>query len=170
MPDVANTPIRATFEALLPPLRDACASHYGGRLVSLAVFGSVGRGTPRADSDIDLLIVADPLPRGRVARVEEFGPIESVLAPRLQAAAARGITPAWSPVLKTPAEVAAGSPLLLDMIEDARLLIDRDGVLRGALDAFAARLAALGARRVWRGSAWYWDLKPDYRPGEVFEL
>ena len=42
--------------------------------------------------------------------------------------------------------------------------------LRDALDRFAARLAALGARRKWRGSAWYWDLKPDYRPGEVFEL
>jgi hypothetical protein len=21
-----------------------------------------------------------------------------------------------------------------------------------------------------RGRTWYWDLKPDYRPGEVFEL
>jgi hypothetical protein len=27
-----------------------------------------------------------------------------------------------------------------------------------------------GARRIWCGNAWYWDLKPDYRPGEVFEL
>jgi hypothetical protein len=31
-------------------------------------------------------------------------------------------------------------------------------------------LAHLGARRVWLGNAWYWDLKPDYRPGDVFEL
>jgi hypothetical protein len=26
------------------------------------------------------------------------------------------------------------------------------------------------AKRVWKGSAWYWDLKPDYRPGDVIEL
>jgi hypothetical protein len=32
------------------------------------------------------------------------------------------------------------------------------------------RLATLGARRVWRGNAWFWDLKPDYQPGDVFEL
>jgi hypothetical protein len=31
-------------------------------------------------------------------------------------------------------------------------------------------LEQLGARRIWRGNAWFWDLKPDYRPGEVFEL
>ncbi|MFB3904718.1 MAG: hypothetical protein ACE15E_14805 [Acidobacteriota bacterium] len=32
------------------------------------------------------------------------------------------------------------------------------------------RLARLGARRVWQGNAWHWDLKPDYKPGDVFEL
>jgi hypothetical protein len=170
MLNVADMSVRAAFEVLVFPLRDACVSHYADRLVSLAVFGSVGRGTPRPDSDIDLLIVADPLPRGRIARVEEFGLVEAELASRIDEAAELGITPTWSPVFKTPAEIEAGSPLLLDMIDDARLLLDRDGFLRAALDAFASRLAALGAQRRWRGSAWFWDLKPDYRPGEVFEL
>jgi hypothetical protein len=31
-------------------------------------------------------------------------------------------------------------------------------------------LHELGARRVRLGSAWYWDLKPDFKPGEVFDL
>jgi len=48
--------------------------------------------------------------------------------------------------------------------------VDRSGVLANEIARMRARLAALGARRVWRGSTWYWDLKPDYRPGEVFEL
>ena len=49
-------------------------------------------------------------------------------------------------------------------------LYDRERFLERALAAFGARLARLGARRIWRGSAWIWDLKPDYRPGEVFGL
>jgi predicted nucleotidyltransferase len=167
---VGEHSVLARFHELLDALRDACVATYGSRLVSLAVFGSVGRGTPRIDSDIDLLIVADPLPSGRLARVAEFAPIESQLAPAMAAARVAGLVPEWSPVFKTPAEIEAGSPLLLDMIDDARLLIDRDGFLRGALDRFARRLEALGARRIWRGSAWYWDLKPDFRPGQVFEL
>lgn len=162
--------IRESFEELLTAFREAALAHYGGRLVSLAVFGSVGRGTPRPDSDIDVLVIADPLPQGRIARVEEFVTVETALAPPMARARLAGLVPEWSPVLKTPAEVEVGSLLFLDMIEDARLLVDRGGFLRAALDRFAARLSALGARRKWRGSAWYWDLKPDYRPGEVFEL
>jgi hypothetical protein len=73
-------------------------------------------------------------------------------------------------VLRTPEEVAAGSPLLLDLTDDARIVVDRDRTVARALDRLRARLAALGARRVWRGNAWFWDLKPDYRPGDIFEL
>jgi hypothetical protein len=167
---VATSDTREVFASLTSALPGSCQAVYGERLVSLAVFGSVGRGAPRPDSDIDLLLVADPLPRGRLARVAEFGHVETALAGLVVEANARHVFPEWSPVLKTPAEVMAGSPLFLDMIEDAALLFDKGGFLRQALNAFRRRLDELGARRIWRGSAWYWDLKPDYRPGEVFEL
>jgi hypothetical protein len=75
-----------------------------------------------------------------------------------------------SPVFKTPAEVELGSPLFLDMVQDARILHDPDGLLAARLDRLRARLAELGARRIWRGNAWYWDLKPDLKPGEVITL
>lgn len=151
-------------------LRDACLALYGDRLVSVAVFGSVGRGTPHADSDIDLLIVAHRLPRGRLGRTDEFRAAEAAVEPLIARAREDGLMTRISPVFKTPEAVEAGSLLFLDMIDDALILVDRGGFLRGALDRFASRLAALGARRIWRGSAWYWDLKPHFRPGEVFEL
>lgn len=158
------------LEELLAAVLAACRQHYGERLVSLAVFGSVGRGVARPDSDVDLLIIARDLPRGRVARAADFRAVEQAVAPRLAALRSEGIRPELSPVFKTPAELSQGSPLLLDMVQDARLLQDREDCLRNALAALQARLERLGARRVWRGSAWYWDLRPDYRPGEVFEL
>ena len=162
--------IRAAYDELVRAVLAACREHYGERLISLAVFGSVGRGTPKPDSDVDLLIVAEPLPDGRRARVEEFDRVEGALKPRLTRMGERGLAPSLSPVFKTPAELRLGSPLLLDMTEDARLLHDRDGVLQAALDRLRARLKELGSRRIWLGSAWYWDLKPDYKPGEIFEL
>ena len=162
--------MNAQFEALLAHMLAACQQHYGSRLVSLAVFGSVGRGTPRPDSDIDLLIVADDLPDGRMKRVADFGAVEKALSAPLAEARAAGLHPELSPVFKTPAEVLQGSLLFLDMIEDARLLYDRASFLREAFAQFKARLDRLGARRIWRGDAWFWDLKPEYKPGEVFEL
>ncbi len=167
---MSSAPPHKIYDELISAVGSACQAHYGNRLISVAVFGSVGRGAPSRDSDIDLLIVADPLPLGRVARSDEFAEVEKTVEPLLAGAREVGLSPELSAVFKTPAEVSAGSPLFLDMLEDARIVLDRDGFLREAFDAFAARLARLGARRIWRGNNWFWDLKPDYKPGEVFEL
>jgi len=56
------------------------------------------------------------------------------------------------------------------MVEDARILYDKDDFFTNWLKRFISRLKKLGAKRVWRGNMWYWVLKPDYKPGEVIEL
>jgi len=158
------------LESLLTTFVAVCQQFYGDRLVSVAIFGSVGRGTPRPDSDIDALIVADGLPNGRLRRMDEFRAIEDALAPALAKTRSIGWHVELSPVLKTPAEILHGSPLLLDIVDDARILYDRESFFRRALAQFRSRLKKLHARRIWSGDAWLWDLKPDYRVGEVFEL
>jgi len=158
------------YDLLLSKLLAACRQHYGARLVSVAVLGSVGRGTPHPDSDLDLLIVADGLPDGRLARARDFQAVETALGPSLAEAHAAGLDPDLSPAFKTPAEVELGSLLFLDLIDDARLLDDRENFLRDMLASFQERLWRFGARRIWRGNAWILDLKPDYTIGEVFEL
>jgi len=162
--------LRERFDQLLEDLWAASEGVYRARLVSLAVFGSVGRSTPRPDSDIDLLLVADPLPDGRMQRVAEFEEVERRLQDSLASARRAGVETRLSPVFKTPREIQERSPLLLDLVHDARILVDREGFLQGILQGLRERLAELGAQRIWRGNAWYWDLKPDYRQGEVFEL
>ncbi|HSM49811.1 MAG TPA: nucleotidyltransferase domain-containing protein, partial [Thermoanaerobaculia bacterium] len=146
------------------------AAVYGERLVSVVVFGSVGRRAMRADSDVDLLLVAATLPDGRLARVQEFDGVEHALAGELEAARRSGVATRLSPILKTPEEVSAGSPLFLDMIDDGRLLVDRDGFFATILAGLEERLDRLGARKLRRGGGWVWDLKPSFRPGDVVEL
>jgi hypothetical protein len=85
-----------------------------------------------------------------MTRVEEFLPVEARLTPVLGAHTTAPIV--ISPVFKTPEEVEAGSPLF------------------GYLEHLRARLRELGARRIRRGDAWYWELKPDLKPSEVFTL
>ena len=80
-----SRPLAAKFDSLLSHLAAACAECYGDRLISLAVYGSVGRGTPRPDSDIDILVVADDLPRGRMARMAGFEAVEVAMKPWLAA-------------------------------------------------------------------------------------
>lgn len=144
---------------------------YGTGLVSVAVFGSVGRRRARPDSDLDLLVVVEDLPRGHRARLATFDPVEREIADDVRALEATGIRTELSPILRRPEDLQTASPLMLDLTEDAVILADRGGVLQSALDDLRTRLRRLGSRRVWTGAtAWYWDLKPDYKRGEIFEV
>lgn len=150
MDDVAGN----TFDAV----RDACLRVYGDNLAALAVFGSHGRGTATEESDLDLLVVLHSRPGGRFACLESFRGVDTATGMDL------------SPVFRTVQDLAAGFPLMLDMVHDAKILHDPEGVLAGALGRLRERLEELGARRVPYRGAWYWDLKPDFRPGEVIRL
>jgi len=160
------TPDHPFVGEVLAALREV----YGDRLVAAALFGSVARRTARPDSDLDVFVVVEGLPRGHRARLSTFDPVEQRLATALDALAQRGAAVELSPILRTPEDLRVASPLMLDLTEDAVVLLDRNGVLDAALDDLRRRLRRLGSRRVWVGTRWYWDLKPDYRHGDTFEI
>lgn len=145
-------------------------NHYGARLVSVVLFGSAARETQRFDSDIDVLIIAKELPRGRMKRIQEFEAVENRLEPFIRTLKRDGIETYLSVVIKSPEEAEAGSPLFIDMVEDARILFDREGFFTRRLDRLRKRLAELGSKRIWKGNMWYWLLKPDYKSGDIIEL
>lgn len=144
---------------------------YGDNLVSFVLFGSVARGVPRPDSDIDLLIVAKEFASGRIRRVAEFDEkIEKAVGKYLVDLRGKGVNTTFSPIFKTREEVLRGSPLFLDMIDSSKILFDRDNFFRNYLEGLKKKMKKLGSRRVKRGNAWYWILKPDYKQGDVIEL
>ena len=158
------------YEDLVKALYKKSAEFYGDRLISFVIFGSVGRRVMRPDSDIDFLLIVKGLPRGRLRRIDEFETVENEMKTHIEEACRDGVYAQLSPVFKTPAEVCSGSPLFLDMVDDAWIIHDREGFFRKELDLIRERLKRLGARRIWKGDAWYWDLKPNYKYGDEFEI
>ena len=154
----------------LTKLAEACRRVYGDRLVSVVAFGSVGRGTINPYSDIDVLVIASELPRGRLRRVDEFREVEKLMQPALQKLASEGWNTTLSPVIKSPEEALRGSALFLDMTTDARILVDKDAFFESVLERLKRRLAELGAKKIPYKGGWYWDLKPDYKPGDIIEI
>jgi len=144
--------------------------HFGDRLVSVVVYGSVARGEHTPLSDIDLLIVARELPASYHARSRMLAVMEDDLLPLLLSLHRQGIHTSFSTTIKTPEEAARLTPLYLDMVEDAAILYDQGFFFQSVLDRLRKRLQALGARRLQRGKVRYWQLKPDYAWGEIVEL
>jgi predicted nucleotidyltransferase len=75
--------IKEPYRFLLERLLELILARLGDDLVSVVVYGSVARGSPKKDSDIDILIVADSLPESRMKRQELFLEIESPIEPIL---------------------------------------------------------------------------------------
>jgi hypothetical protein len=161
---------REAFEEIVQALPAACLAVYGERLRSVALYGSVARGTMRPDSDVDVLIVVERLAPSRSARMDEFEGVDQHLSGKVAAARERGVDTIVIPTIKTPDELRAGSMLYLDMVTEARILLDREHLLRRYLDDLGRRLRAMGARRVPFGGSYYWELKPDFRWGDRIEL
>ena len=159
-----------TYSSIVERLLAECKEFYGERLVSLCLYGSVARETMNYASDVDFLLVVDRLPDGRISRVQEFSRVEDNLRSAMAAARQSGFFIEFSPVFKTPAEVRQGSLLFLDLLEDGKILFDKDAFLKSYLGSWGEKLRAQGARRVVKGETWYWILKDPYRVGEEIEL
>ncbi len=159
-----------TYETFLKLLLEELQAGFGEDVIlSFAVFGSVARGEARPDSDIDILIVhkeVDYNPTGRfvdilyqLKRGDEYKRLKE-----------RGLNPDPYPVFMTEKRLWQNPHILLDLLDEGIILYDT-GLLRERLEALRRRLSELGSRKVFlEDGRWYWDLKPDWKPGEVIEL
>jgi len=162
--------MREPYKTLIERLIEALKRKYRDKFISLVVFGSVARGEARKDSDVDLLLVIDSIPKRRLERQREFMEVEKELEGYLNELFDEGYFIDFSPIIKTPEEAMKLSPLYLDMVEDAIIAYDKDDFFMKILERVRKRLEELGSKRVRMGRKWYWILKPDYRFGEVIRI
>ncbi len=116
--------------------------------------GSVARCEAKKDSDIDLIIVVEGLPRSRLKRLELFEHAEAHALKLLERLWRKGFAADFSPIMLTPEEASRHRPLYLDLIVDGIILYDKDGFMESVLNGFSAKLRELGARRVRLGKRW----------------
>jgi predicted nucleotidyltransferase len=141
------------------------------RITSLALYGTVARGTARENSDIDMLIVSNDFSGSVGRRIELLLHMEKRLEDELSWLRRHGIYTGFSFYPLTEEEASRRPLLFLDMTEDAIILYDKDRFLEKVLTEFKAELLRIGARRVFIGDEkWYWDLKPGYRFEEEITL
>ncbi|MFZ6017747.1 MAG: nucleotidyltransferase domain-containing protein [Nitrospirota bacterium] len=124
-------------------------------------------------SDIDLLIILKEAPQAYYKRLQPILEVREGLSRRssYRKFERDGLYPYLSFLVLTEEESNENRYIFLDMIDSSIILFDRADFFKKRLDEIKVRLRELGAKRVLlEDGSWYWDLKPDLVPGEVFEL
>ena len=134
----------------------------GGNLISIVLYGSVARGEAGPESDVDLLLILRNASSVYHERLQPMLPLLRQLRrqsdwPHLRA---EGLVPEINVLILSQEEADQNRLLYLDMIEDARILVDRDNFFRNRLQKLQKRLQELGARKIRQNGSWYWDLIP----------
>lgn len=76
----------------------------------------------------------------------------------------------FTEIVLTAGEAEKTHALFLEVIEDGAILYDAGDFFAGVLLRLKEALRRLGAERKMIGHLRYWDLKPDFQPGDVVEL
>ena len=150
------------------------ASRWIMRLIrpsSLAVYGSVARGSAEECSDLDLLVVSNAFTGSLCSRIDKLYEVERRVGVELAWLREHGVFTRLSLYPLREEEAERKPLLLLDLTEEAVILYDRNRFLETVLTGLRAKLLGMGARKVVMAEGkWYWDLKPDYRFGDVIEI
>ena len=137
-------------------------------LVSVLIFGSAARGEAGEHSDIDLLIVAENF--GSEGRFEVFNAIDKDLkaSEEYRELKDNKLGTLISPVPLTPLEVEKNPSILLDMVTDGIMLFDVDDFIENKMKNLRKKLKKMGSKKIYiDDNRYFWDLKPDYKPGDV---
>ena len=163
----------SVWEAFLEKIKEASLSFYGRNLLAAVIFGSATRGDFQKGSDLDLLIILCEEKDSMGKRIDEFMKIEWEMrkSPGYQMLKDQGLPHRIEPVILNLEEFRSHPPLLLDLITDAKILMDNDDIFSREMDVLKKRLQELGAKKViLEGGRWYWILKPDVKWGETVDL
>jgi len=148
----------------------AIKNHFRDRLISICLFGSVARGEAKAESDIDILVIAEALPVDVGMRIKETNYIHENLKRSEGYILFRSHRSALiSDIFFIPEEIEKHPPILLDIVDEGVIFYDRNSFLSNTLKRLKERLELQKARKVKTRKGHFWILK-DVKPGEVVEI
>ena len=139
-------------------------------VLAVVLFGSVARNTARPDSDIDMMILLKERSKEVERKLLDID-LSVCKWDETQQLLDKGIYTKIFAILKTESELRNNPLILLDILDHGVILYDPEKKFTKLLSDLDKKLKELKAEKiVFEDSKWCWDLKPDWKPGEVVEI
>ncbi len=149
-----------TYKTYIEHFLSKLNEELGPELISVALFGSIARGAGRPESDIDLLIVVKG---DRIKNFKKYIKVKMDVEGELP--------PYFSSIFTTEDRLRKNPLILLDILYEGKILYDPSDNLKSLLRRLEKKLVTLGAKRKEIAqNIWFWDLKPDWKAGEVVSI
>jgi hypothetical protein len=120
---------------------------------------------------LDILIISDDFKGTLASRIDKLITIEEKVFDEIERLKRDGIYTSLSFLPLRKEEVTRFPLILLDLTEEGIIIYDEEFFLEKILVKLKAKLIELNARRIFIDEdTWYWDLKPDYKFGEIISI
>lgn len=162
--------MRQEFKPLINKFIEKVQGSFGKNFLAGALFGSIAREQEKPTSDIDLLLIFSRKDAGLEETITNLL-VEADSWPEKQSLVAKGFFGGISALIRTKQELIENPLILLDVMEEGIVLYDPHETLQNLFFRLRKKLKELNAKKVvLPDGTWYWDLKPDWKPGEVVEV
>ena len=143
---------------------------FGSQFIALVQFGSTTRGSIKQVTDLDLFVVLDINFRSLSEKRDATRVAEDAGDQVLKKLVPLGYFIAVSCIVRSKEQAQQFSPLYLDMTLYSKIHFDVGGFAQSVISKTQQRILETGAVRKQRGLMWYWDLAPNFKPGDKVEF
>lgn len=158
-------------------IQEACSTfvtqlleNFGNKLLAVIQFGSTARGHIKRHTDLDLFVVLDTefanLAEKRAAALKAEESADAVL----KSLNSFGYSIQVSALVRTRNQALAFTPIYLDMTIHSVIHYEKDDFATLLIKRTKDKISEIGAVRKNRGLLWYWDLCPNFKPGDKAPL
>jgi len=157
-------------QRILPRIQELSIERYGENLIGLVVYGSVARETEHCQSDIDVLVVLNQVPKVRFERMDFF--IDEIETPILKEFTSHEscFQIEINPNIKSFEELMAGSFLNFTIASEGIILFEKDHIISGYFTKLRNRFKEMGVQKIPYAGGFYYDFLPNAKSLEVFDL